>query len=149
MCVSIIGGMKLFLLIMMLGISFFDFRSYVIPDPFHVFLVLGRIMQSSSLKEIFFGGTNGLCIALPLFLLSSIMNRILREECMGDGDIKLVFSLGICFHLFQDLVALLLACLTGLLLSLFYLRRKERMIPFGLCICAGFLIVMLMDGKLF
>ena len=106
-------------------------------------------MQSSSLKEIFFRGTTGLCIALPLFLLSSIMNRILREECMSDGDIKLVFSLGICFHLFQDLVALLLACLTGLLLSLFYLRRKERMIPFGPCICTGFLIVMLMDGKLF
>lgn len=149
MCVSVIGGMKLFLLVMMLGISFFDFRSYVIPDLFHVFLILGRIMQGSSLKEIFFRGTTGLCIALPLFLLRSIMNRILREECMGERDIKLVFSLGIYFHLFQDFVALLLACLTGLLLSLFYLRRKKRMIPFGPCICAGFLIVMLMDGKLF
>ncbi len=99
--------MTIFLLVMMLGISFFDFRSYVIPDLLHVFLILGRILGSSSMKEIFFHGANGLYIAL------------------------------------------LLACLTGLLLSLFYLRKKERMIPFGPCICTGFLIVMLMDGKLF
>ncbi len=95
--------MTIFLLTMMLGISFFDFRSYVIPDLFYVFLIL----ESSSMKEIFFHRANGLYIALPL------------------------------------------ACLTGLILSLFYLRKKERMIPFGLCICTGFLIVMLMDGKLF
>ena len=133
----------MFLCVMMLGISFFDFRCYIIPDLFHVFLILGRILVSDSLSGIFHCVMNGLCIALPLFLLRSVMNHILHQECMGEGDIKLLFSLGIYFDMYHDLLALLHACAFGLFLSLFYLRKKERLIPFGPCICAGFLIVML------
>lgn len=140
------GGMTLYLLLMMLGISFFDFRSYTIPDLFQVFLLIGRLFISTSMKEICFSAANGLCVALPLFLLRFLMNHLLHQECMGDGDLKLVFSLGIYFDLFHDLLALLFACIFGLLLSLFYLRKQKRMIPFGPCICGGFLIILLWNG---
>ena len=143
------GDMTIFLLAMMLGISFFDFRYYIIPDLFHVFLILGRILVSYSVEDFGYGCRNGLCIALPLLLLRFVMNRILHQECMGDGDIKLIFSLGIYFDLFYDLCGLLFGCMAGLLLSLLYLRKKERMIPFGPCICAGFLIASLLKTDLF
>ncbi|MBQ6559654.1 MAG: prepilin peptidase [Erysipelotrichaceae bacterium] len=141
--------MRLFLIITMLGISFFDFRYYIIPDLFHVILVFSRMVISDSMKEFYFACLNGIAIAFPLILLRYLMNRILHQECMGDGDIKLVFSFSIYFHLLHDLYALLFASVIGLCMSLLYLRKKERMIPFGPCICGGFLIMMLMRTKLF
>ena len=141
--------MKLFLFLMMLGISFFDFRDFVIPDLFHLFLILGKIVCSDSFRDFSTGCLNGLSVALPLFLLRFIMNRILKQECMGGGDIKLVFSLGIYFDLFHDVMALLISCVLGLFVSLFYLKKQERIFPFGPCICGAFLIMFLLKERLF
>ncbi len=141
--------MAIFLCLMMLGISFFDFRSYLIPDLFHGFLIFGRIAVSASWQEIGIACLNGSSVALPLYLLCRIMKQIMHQECMGGGDIKLMFSLGLYFDPYQILLALMLACATGLILSLFYLKKQKYLIPFGPCICLGFFIVMLLEGRMF
>ena len=134
--------MKIILYLAMLGISFFDFRYQLIPDVFQIVLIINRIFMlhgEGFLNYIL----NGLFLAVPLYLLRIFMNRIFHQDCLGGGDIKLLFSLGIYFEPSQSLYGLFLACIAGLFLALFYLQKHKKIFPFGPCICLGFMLMMI------
>ena len=134
--------MRIILYLSLLGISFFDWKYLLIPDLFHAVLIINCLFMFG--WEGFLKGIpNGLFLAVPLYLLRFLMNKILKEDCLGGGDIKLVFSLGIYFDLYHDIYALLFACISGLAMALFYIRKQEKAFPFGPCICLGFFLIMI------
>ena len=89
-----------------------------------------------------------LLVPAALLLLVLVMDRLLGRESMGGGDIKLLAVLGL--HLGPPALglALLAACLLGLLFAL--LRRQERSqpFPFGPMLALGGWLTMLFGSGL-
>jgi prepilin signal peptidase PulO-like enzyme (type II secretory pathway) len=67
---------------------------------------------------------NGLSISLPVLLIVLVMDKLLKKETMGGGDIKLMFLIGLHNHWSLNIFILILACVLGLVFAL--LRRKPE-----------------------
>ena len=123
-----------------LCLSFCDLEDYIIPDRFilagilvrAVFILLSGDLPHTALRSLI----GGLSVALPVLILVLIMEKILKKEAMGGGDLKLLFMLGLYFPWSLNFLGILLACVIGILFGLAALRR-DRMIPFGPSICLG------------
>lgn len=129
----------------LLALSLIDLDSFTIPDRFilaaivlwALFLPLIHEPISSQLKS---GLSGGAILAVSVLIISMIMDKILGRESMGGGDIKLLFVMGLYLGLAGGLLALILACLIGLI---FIAAVKKKKIPFGPSISAAFMIVLL------
>jgi len=120
----------------LLGLSVVDFDTYEIPDTYIIFgivwWVLGVGMEYFAGMDVSYrikgGLLGGVCIATGLFILSLLMDHILKKESMGGGDIKLVFVTGLYLGALNGLFSLVLACVIGLMFVVFLKKDK---IPFG------------------
>lgn len=144
--VSTISFLVLFSLFFCLSVV--DLKSYIIPD---VFIALGIINRVVS---VFIQGNvqNGLMvfysavlIAFTVIVSALITNTISRRECVGGGDIKLIFTVCLYTGFYKCLVVLLLSSLIGILIVLMTRKRK---IPFGPCICLSAAAVILYGDQL-
>ena len=61
-------------------------------------------------------------------MLSLLFDRLLGNESMGGGDIKLFFMTSLYLGLMQGLFCLILSCIAGLLIAALMRQRK---VPFG------------------
>ena len=86
------------------------------------------------LAALLFGG--------GILLLSLLMDRLLKKESLGGGDVKLFAVMGLYLGLAPSLLAVILSCVLGLLLGLVK-RNEERHIPFGPAISLATAIVLL------
>ncbi len=106
------------------GLSLSDLKSYEIPDGFIVFGCAWWL-----LFDFYIGGLlQGFVIALSIFGITWIMEKILKKETMGGGDIKLFFMIGLYLDITLSLFNLILSCVIGLL---FVIGMKKNKIPFG------------------
>ena len=119
-------------------LSLVDLESFIIPDGCLIaalaawvcalpFLWTGlRDFAFSLIAAVVFGG--------GMLLISLALDRILKKESMGGGDIKLFAVCALYLGLIATLFSIILACVLGLLFAL--ARRKLRpdspeQIPFG------------------
>ncbi|MBQ9543816.1 MAG: prepilin peptidase [Clostridia bacterium] len=119
-------------------LSLTDLDSQIIPD--------GCIIISAAVWLVYlpFSGLGwgeiGLCVLAGivfgggLLLISLIMDKVLKRESMGGGDIKLFFVTGLWLGFVKTLFAVILSCFVGLLAA--FIRRKinkdaDRQFPFG------------------
>lgn len=117
----------------LLGLSLVDLDSYEIPDGFIIAGILWWIMtipfmETSMIEQLKIGLSGGIGIGGGILLLSLLMDRVLKKESMGGGDIKLFFMLGLYMGPALSLFNLIVSCLLGMLLVV--LMRKNQ-IPFG------------------
>ena len=82
-----------------------------------------------------------------VLLLSLLMDKILKKESLGGGDVKLFFVMGLYLGLVQSLFAVMLSCVIGLVFALFTRKKEEGRFPFGPSIAAA-TAVMLFCGDL-
>lgn len=128
--------MEMGLVCALLGLSIVDLKTYEIPDCYILFgiawWVIGIGIEYFSgievLGKIKDGLIGGVVIAGGLLIISLIMDKVLKKESMGGGDIKLVFVTGLYLGAMNGLFALVLACIIGLL---FVVVWKKDKIPFG------------------
>ena len=73
----------------------------------------------------------GLGIGAGLLALSLGMDALLKKESLGGGDIKLFAVVGLYLGFVGSLLALLLACLLGLLMAAVLKKRPGQPFPFG------------------
>lgn len=83
---------------------------------------------------------NALSISLPLLLLTLLMEKILRREAMGGGDIKLIFVTGMYLGWAQNLFMLFIACILGIIMGQ---GKRDKVIPFGPAIAVATVVTML------
>lgn len=87
----------------------------------------------------------GLVYGGGLLALSLLMDRLLKKESMGGGDIKLLAVMGLYLGWVSTLFAVVLACLLGLGLAL--LRRRvspeNEAFPFGPALSAACWLMLL------
>ncbi len=136
---------------LMLVISFCDIEDYIIPDRFIIAGILVRVayLTFESAMGIMYGNEwldsliGGLSVSLPILIIALVMERILKRDAMGGGDIKLLFMIGTYFSWPVNLLSVLISCILGIIIGAILMKKNERLIPFGPAICAGSFIGMI------
>ena len=131
----------------LLYISFVDAKSHIIPDRMilagiivrAVFLLFSGDILGQALQSII----GGLSVPLPILLLTLGMEKLLKKEMTGGGDIKLLFMTGLYLDWKLSLLALLLACVFGIVFAVISRVRFGTPFPFGPAIALGTWITLL------
>ncbi|MBQ4381254.1 MAG: prepilin peptidase [Oscillospiraceae bacterium] len=123
-------------------LSLVDLESYIIPNGC---LVVAAVAWAVTEPFLFEGWPDlGLHIFAAvlygggIMAVSLIMDRVLKKESLGGGDVKLFAVVGLYFGLIGGLFAMIIACVLGLVISLAARRNK---IPFGPAIAAACLVM--------
>lgn len=83
-----------------------------------------------------------------LLLLVLLMDRLLKKETMGGGDVKLLAVLGLHLGPAAAVLLLILACVLGLLFALLGKTGRGRPFPFGPMLALSGWLVMLFGSPL-
>lgn len=116
---------------------FIDFDHQLLPDCLsHSLLWLGLLANTQGLFTTLQDAVISSCIAyLSLWLLIKIYYLLTGKIGMGNGDFKLFSAYGAWFGYAQLPLILLVACFTGAIVGLIYLKssqqHKDTPIPFG------------------
>lgn len=70
-------------------------------------------------------------IPLALFILSLVMNKLTGWEMKREDDIKLLIVLSLYLSYRQMLIALIVACILGLIVEVVMKVKKSPVVPFG------------------
>lgn len=116
-------------------LSLVDLDTQIIPDRFIVIPILARCLElllSGGLRGLLSGALPGLVIAGSVLLLSLIMDKVLKKDTMGGGDIKLLFVIGLFLPLGQCLLMVMIACVVGIVMASLLMKvSPETPFPFG------------------
>lgn len=129
----------------LLGLALVDFDSYEIPDGFIIagilwWFITMPFMDYSIVEQFKTGMIGGVAIGGSILALSLIMDKLLKKESMGGGDIKLFFMLGLYMGPVLGLFNLNLSCILGIFLVML---MKSNKIPFGPAIVGASWITLL------
>lgn len=106
-----------------------------IPDRFLLIGAAGYFPLAwlSGGGELILQGLIGaVCLFLPLLAVVLVMDKVMKTETMGGGDLKLFALLGLYFGWKQGLLLILLACVVGLvMIALMGRLKKKTQTPFG------------------
>ena len=132
-------------MIMLVIISYWDFRYKIIPDTMTLFgICLGLTYNLSldSLFGVFIGGGS-------IYLVGILGDYLFKKECIGGGDVKLMAMigafLGVKVVLITFIIAPVLATAYGLCKMV---RCKEDSISLGPFISLGTIITIIFKGVL-
>ena len=124
----------------LLACSFADLEGYIIPDRFLaagvVLFAVTLLIEPEPFRRLADGLLGGVGVGGGLLLLSLYMDKRLKRETLGGGDIKLLFLTGLFFGWKANLLCLTLACVAGIVWGLAGKRRGEA-IPWGPSIALG------------
>ena len=113
-------------------LSLVDWETQIIPDRFLIIPAAVRILQLILTKELAGGILPALIFGGGLLALSLLMDRLLKKDTMGGGDIKLMAVLGLYFSIPECLLLLMIACILGILAASVFMKRKGNApFPFG------------------
>lgn len=124
-------------IITMFSIMICDFSYYIIPDMFHVILIINRLLYMKSIDELYVSLINVLIIVMIIYMVSIILKRLIHKETIGGGDIKLLFSLGVYCSYMVNICCMMISCIMALI---YMFISEKRMIAFGPFICLGYLL---------
>ena len=115
-------------------LSLVDLDTQIIPDRFLIVPLIARVVELL-LTRGFSGLTAllpGLIIAGAVLILSLIMDKVLKKDTMGGGDIKLLFVIGCFLTLTECLLMVMIACVIGIAMASILLKvDSETAFPFG------------------
>ena len=116
-------------------LSLVDLDIQIIPDRF---IVVGVVLFIVTLffvpdpgKRALDGLIGGIAVGGGVLLLALLMEKLLRRDAMGGGDIKLLFLTGLFLGWQKNLLCLLLACVVGILWGLVRAKRGQQGLPWG------------------
>jgi leader peptidase (prepilin peptidase)/N-methyltransferase len=152
--VTLVAAQYLILTVLLEMVALVDYDTGLIPDELLAailtdFLVFSPFVKLGGIWKVYGAGLlSGFAAAGPLLLLVLIMDRILRRESMGGGDIKLFFVTGMFFPWQCVLFLLILACLFGIVFALISQKttgdpENPKAFPFGPAIAAGVYVSLL------
>lgn len=84
----------------------------------------------------------GVVYGAALLLLSLALDKLLKKESLGGGDIKLLAVIGLYLGFVQTLFCVLLACLLGLAQALLTGKTRGKQFPFGPALSAAAAIML-------
>ena len=82
---------------------------------------------------------SGLILFTIMYLIKLIGDKVLKKECLGGGDIKLMVPIGLSLGIYHSLIALFIGSTKALIFTLSF-KNKEEMIPYGPFLLIGTII---------
>lgn len=125
-------------LYVMIAIFFIDLNHMVIPDSLVLILLVNALLYIGIFKPISYleAGIGLIAASLPLYIAA-----VVSKGGLGGGDIKLMAVMGVFLGWKNILLALLIGCMLGALVSLALIllkkRKRKDLIPFGPFLCIG------------
>ena len=120
---------------MLMIISVSDMTYYIIPDEVLIFFAGYFIIikcLSNGLISALFSVLSGIFLFGIMYFVMWLGSVIFKKECLGGGDVKMMFIFGIVLHPVLGLISIFIGSFLALPISLFLLWRKnEKMVPFG------------------
>lgn len=133
-------------------LSLHDLDTQIIPDRFLVIPAAVRLLQlllTGGVSGLLSGALPGLILGGGVLAMSLIMDKVLKKDTMGGGDIKLLAVLGLFFPLSQCLFLLLAACLIGIAMAAVLMKvSPDTPFPFGPALSLAAWITMLLGEGL-
>ncbi len=90
----------------------------------------------------------GVAYGVGVLLLSLLMDRLLKKESLGGGDVKLLAVIGLYLGFVQTLFCLLLSCVLGLLQAVLSGKGRGKQFPFGPALSAAAAVMLFFGGAL-
>lgn len=141
------------------SIAMVDLESFEIPDMLIVtaliswigFSILELILGICSIKYIAFRLLAGFILGASTLIISLVMDRILKKDSLGGGDIKLFALLGLYLGFAGSYELIILSCILGLIFA--YLRKvidpkASKEFPFGPAIAMAAYVVLIIGDTI-
>ena len=131
-------------------LSLIDLDTMTIPDRFLIIPAVCQLVYAyyyGGFASVWYALWHGLVLGGAVLLISLFMDKVLKKESMGGGDIKLLFVLGLFLDLPECLLLLVFSCVLGLVIA-FLLRRSEKAFPFGPALSAGMLLTLMVGAPI-
>ena len=116
-------------------LSLVDLDTQIIPDRFLLIPAVCRAVELvlvGGLKGLVSGIVPGLVIGGAVLALSLVMDKVLKKDTMGGGDIKLLALLGMFFTIPECMFLVIVACVVGILMAAVLMKvDSETAFPFG------------------
>ena len=136
----------------LLCITLCDLDKHIIPDRFIVIGIINRIIfiliSGNIFEELKLSLIGAFSVSLPLLVLSLILDKILKKDTMGGGDIKLFFMAGMYFAWSVNFLVLFMSAIIGIFFGLLSKKNEKNQIPFGPAISIGYFFGMLVGSEL-
>lgn len=101
---------------------------------------------------------DGLSVSLPLLILVLIMEKVLKKEAMGGGDIKLLFVTGLYVGWARNILVVFFACIVGIIIGSIQQKKAQSEMdtdeeepfyfPFGPSIAASAVLVLMFGNQI-
>ena len=132
-------------------LSLVDLDTQIIPDRFLVIPAVVRVAEllfTGGFSALLGGIWPGLVIAGAVLVLSLVMDKVLKKDTMGGGDIKLLAVLGMFLTFPQCLLMVMFACVIGIVMASVLMKvDSETAFPFGPALSlAAWLVMLFGDG---
>ena len=127
-------------------LSLVDLDTQIIPDRFILIPLIARcaeLLLTAGLRGLLSGILPGIIIAGSVLILSLIMDKVLKKDTMGGGDIKLLFLIGTFLSLPACLLMVMIACVVGIFMASLLMKLKpDTPFPFGPALSLAAIITM-------
>lgn len=134
---------------LLLALSLTDLARRLLPDRLLLALAANRalwlFLLGQGVREVL-EAVKALAVPAALLALVLLMEKRMGREVMGGGDIKLLFVFALYLRWGELLLALLAACLLGLLWAGFTGGKKGSALPFGPFLALGALLTVCCGG---
>lgn len=132
-----------FLIPILVYIFYMDRKTYLIINEFNILLLILGLVYMVFSNQLF----PHIFISLGFFIimfLAILLEKIIKKEIIGDGDLKLFIVMSLLFS-YKIFIVILIASIIALLY--YYLKRlfrkQDSLIPFGPYLVIGFIIVII------
>jgi leader peptidase (prepilin peptidase)/N-methyltransferase len=138
----------------LLVITFIDLDYKIIPNEITLpGIVIGLIAAALVLPQGFWNSFLGLLLGGGLFyLIADLSQRILKQEGMGGGDIKLIAMIGAFLGWQSVLLTIFIGALLGSVVGLFLImvsgKGRRTPIPFGPFLSVGALTALFWGSEI-
>ena len=116
-------------------LSLVDLDTQLIPHRFLIIpavVRLAELLLDGGISALLSPVLTGLMLGGGILVLSLIMDKILKKDTMGGGDIKLLALLGLYFTASECLLLLISACVIGIVMAVILVNAKsDAAFPFG------------------
>lgn len=135
--------MILAIIIILIFISIIDVVFYRIPDWFNILLFIYAFMY------VLWNGMEECLLGLLIGLMIFIIAYLLSKGSLGEGDIKLIPSLGLIIG-FQGVLKLIFgSALLSLIVFILNKKRKAQVLPYAPFLTIVFLFIIFLQSSSF
>ena len=135
--------------VILLGLSLADYDNHIIPDGFLLAMLIVWILFVGFMPDTQAYALDGIIavavIAGIMIIVMAVLNKVLKKQSIGMGDIKLFACCMLFTGLYRGLLTLFLASLIGLIIAA--IGRKKK-IAFAPAISIATIISLVFGGNL-